>query len=326
MEKQQLITELTKMVQEGVLTKQEILPIFEGVIDSEKTTHHFSISNVLYYIGGGIVFLGIFILCVQNWSYFNSVLRICITLGSTLLLFGVAVVLFKNEATQKMSQAFFFISSLLAPVSFYVLLYEIGIEVSTRGVQSLLFAILMCLWFASFWVYRQTILLFFTIVFASAFFYMGVGYGAQTLSLYEQSLVQYTILALGLSYLSLGYFLKTIGRGVLTGVLYSFGSLGFLGAALWLGGYSPDQNLFWEFIYPVLVFGIIFLSVRFKSKALLTFGSLFLVGYIAKITGEYFSVGLGWPLALVLAGLLVMFVGFYAVRINKEYLTKIKPL
>jgi hypothetical protein len=37
-----------------------------------------------------------------------------------------------------------------------------------------------------------------------------------------------------------------------------------------------------------------------------------------------FVAGLGWPLALVLAGLLVMAVGYYAVRINKKYLMSVR--
>lgn len=87
-----------------------------------------------------------------------------------------------------------------------------------------------------------------------------------------------------------------------------------------LGGWSPNQNTFWELLYPVIAFGIIYFSVYLKSRVLLIFGALFLIGYILKLTGEYFTSGLGWPLALVLAGLAVMLVGYYTVRINKKYL------
>jgi ABC-type branched-subunit amino acid transport system permease subunit len=76
-------------------------------------------------------------------------------------------------------------------------------------------------------------------------------------------------------------------------------------------------------VYPLLVFGVIFLSVYVKSKAFLVFGTIFLIAYILKLTSEYFSSGLGWPLALVLAGLAIMAVGYYAVRINKRYLTTV---
>ena len=62
---------------------------------------------------------------------------------------------------------------------------------------------------------------------------------------------------------------------------------------------------------------MLYLSVHLRSKALLTFGSLFLGAYLAKITGEYFSDSMGWPLALAVLGLLLMGVGFLAFRLKR---------
>ena len=96
--------------------------------------------------------------------------------------------------------------------------------------------------------------------------------------------------------------------------------MGFLGAALALGGWSPQQNIFWELIFPGLVFGIIFLSVYLKNKSFLVFGALYLMAYIIKITSEYFSQSLGWPLALVLAGFMLMGIGYFAFYLNQKYI------
>jgi hypothetical protein len=129
-------------------------------------------------------------------------------------------------------------------------------------------------------------------------------------------------LALGLTWIFLGYYLQSTQYKALTGVLYAFGVLSFLAGALTLGGWSPSQNIFWELVYPLFVFGAVFLSVYLKSKSFLTFGTIFLIVYILKITGEYFTSGLGWPLALVIAGLAIMAIGYYAVRINKQYFSR----
>jgi len=325
MDKQQLISELQTMASQGLVSQQEVMAAFSSVASQEQSKHHLNLSEIMYYIGGAIVFLGIFILFVQNWESFNSVLRIIITLGSSIAAFVVAVLLFKNEELKKVSQAFFLISALLAPIGFFVTLYEMGVETPSLGLQTFVFTFLSCLWFAAFWMYRQTILLLFTIAFATASFFTLVGFISSPLLLYEQDILQYRLLVVGASFVSLGYFLRSTPQKVLTGILYGFGSLLFLATALWLGGYSPDQNVFWELVYPLLVFGAIFLSVSLKSRALLTFGTLFLIAYIGKITGEYFSTGLGWPLALVLAGLMIMMVGYYAVRINRKYLTTLAP-
>ena len=78
--------------------------------------------------------------------------------------------------------------------------------------------------------------------------------------------------------------------------------------------------MFWELIYPGLVFGTLFLSVHVKSKAFLTWGTLFLMAYLLKITSEYFSSGLGWPLALVLAGLMLIGTGYMSFSLKKKYM------
>ena len=104
-------------------------------------------------------------------------------------------------------------------------------------------------------------------------------------------------------------------------MVYGFWVVLFLASSLALGGLEPNQNVFWELIYSLLVFGIICLSAFVKSKSFLIFGVIFLVVYILKITSEYFSSGLGWPLALVLAGFAIMGVGYWAVRLNKKYFT-----
>ena len=53
---------------------------------------------------------------------------------------------------------------------------------------------------------------------------------------------------------------------------------------------------------------------------MLVVASVMLMGYIMKLTSEYFAGDLGWPLALVIAGLLLMAVGYLAFVMNKRYL------
>jgi hypothetical protein len=136
---------------------------------------------------------------------------------------------------------------------------------------------------------------------------------------YSNEFWKYRTLAIGISYILLGYSFSQSERKVLSGVLYSFGVIGFLGSAIALQGYKPTQNYFWELIFPVLNMVIILISVKLRSKSFLVFGSLFLIGYIIKITSEYFSDSLGWPVALVIAGFGIMGVGYLIVWIRKKY-------
>ena len=140
----------------------------------------------------------------------------------------------------------------------------------------------------------------------------------QTL-LFDWNFFEYRMLVAGISYLLIGYAFAKNEKAPLSGFLYSFGILGFLGAAFALGGWSPTQNVFWELIFPGLALGTLFMSVYLKTRSFLTFGSLFLMIYILKITGEYFTSGLGWPLSLVLAGLMLIAVGYLYVYLKKKY-------
>jgi hypothetical protein len=329
MDKQQLLSEISQMAQSGQLSQAEVLSAF-GVAPAQMpgvaSANHLSISEILYYIGGAIVFLGICVLCYQNWDSFNSFLRIFITLGSCLASFVVAVLLNRYENLKKPSNAFFLLFGMLAPLGVGVVFKEAGFDLSSNILWVGVYAMLTAVFFGVFWYFKQkNILLFFSIAFATILFHYVVAWlVGENLSGQDYSKIwEYQFLVVGLTYMLVGRFLALTLQKALVGVLYGFGSLFFLGAALALGGWQPNQNAFWELIYPLLVFGLIFWSVYAKSKAILVFGTLFLIGYILKLTGEYFTSGLGWPLALVIAGLLIMLVGYYAVRINKRYLTTV---
>jgi len=129
---------------------------------------------------------------------------------------------------------------------------------------------------------------------------------------------EYRVLLVGLTYILLGYSLARHKLKPLTGWLYSFGVLGFLGAALALGGWTPNQNMFWEISFPAFSLGAMFVSIYLKSRSFLIFGAIFLMAYLLKITAEYFTDTLGWPLALVLAGLALIGIGFGTFYMKKQ--------
>ena len=314
---------------QGQLSQADLMSAYAGPMAAttapEDLSNRLKLSDIMYYIGGAIVFMGIIVLGYQNWDSFNSAMRIFITLGSCIAAFLVGALLYNYENLRKISQAFFLIAGLLGPLGLNVLFKETGLDTNSDALQLSIYLILTAVFLGGLWFFaEQTVLLFFGIVFASGMFHFLVNMvvGQNLLADNYSKVWEYRFLVDGLVWILLGYYFSQGKFKALTGVLYGFGSLGFLGAAMALGGWEPNQNAFWELVYPLLVFGIIFLSVFLKSKSFLVFGSIFLIGFILKLTSEYFSSGLGWPLALVLAGLAIMGVGFYAVRLNKKYFTE----
>ena len=324
MDKQAVLQSLKELSQSGQISRVEVLEAlnFNAPI-ADESNKHLGLSGILYYIGGAIIFLGICVLISQNWDHFNTATKILTTLGVGIAAYIVGVLLHRYEQYRGVGLAFFLISALANPIGLYVLLDKLGFDTAQTSIGVLIFLILLAAYLTSFYFFRKIIFTLFSIIFGTILFFFIVQWlvGDNLTSADVTKIVEYSFLATGLVYMFLAYYFKTTSQNSLTGTLYGFGSLIFLASAMSLGGWSPNQNAFWELVYPLLVFGIIFLSVYLKSKSFLVMGTLFLIGYILKLTGEYFTSGLGWPLALVIAGLSIMGVGYYAVRLNKKYLT-----
>lgn len=324
MEKAELLQQIKDLAAQKIISREEINVAYnEGAVvrTDQALTRKLGISEILYYLGGAIVFLGIAILVYQNWTTLSFGTRLLATLGAGVAAYFVGVIFSRDENLKPVGQSFYLISALVTPIGLAVVFDNAGFKVGTAATQSLISFILFGTYLLSYIIFRKAIFILFDIIFGTWLFFSFTTNLTGGNPYFGTEFLEYRILIVGLTYLLLGYFFSGDEKFPLTGPLYGFGVLGFLGAALSLGGWSPNQNAFWELVFPGLVFGIIFLSIHVKSKSFLTFGSMFLMAYILKITGEYFSQGLGWPLALVLAGLTLIGVGYFAFYLNKKYLT-----
>ncbi|MCP4898998.1 MAG: hypothetical protein GY906_18670 [bacterium] len=216
---------------------------------------------------------------------------------------------------------FFLIAALVLPVGMAITLDEAGLDLESLGLQSLISLVLMSAFLVAYALFKANSLLVYVVFYATwaVFGFSSYLVGSDP-RFPEVEFFEYRVLAVGLSYMVLAYAFAGTRREGLSGALYGFGSMAFLGAALGLGGWKPSQSIFWELVFPGLAFAVLYASVHVKSKALLTFSSIFLGAYLSKLTGEYFSDSLGWPLALVLVGLMLMGLGYVTLRLKRTYL------
>ena len=325
MEKGELLDRLKAKLESGEITPEEMRslleaqphePVRSGAALSSK------LSALLYYIGGGIVFLGLVFLMAQEWNHFGPMMRVFITLGSGIAAFVVGVLFSRQERLGAAGPAFFLISAMLLPGGLFVAYDEAGLRAESLSSLTQISAIATFVFITGYLALRKNVLLVFGILFGTWFYFALTNWlvaGGPIFDRYE--FVSYRILLAGLAYIFLGHAFADTQREVLTGWLYGLGVAGFLGAGFALGRWKPDQNAIWEAIYPGLVFAVIFLSTYLKSKTFLVFGSLALGVFLSKITAEYFSDSLGWPLSLVLMGFLLMGVAYAAVRIKRQYIS-----
>jgi hypothetical protein len=323
MNKQQLLQDMSALLDSGELTEKEILDAI-GVKQQSAAANSASLASrlsaVLYYIGGGVVFLGLVFLIAQEWQHFGMTMKIFVTLGAGIAAFIVGVLFSHQKRLGAAGPAFFLISAMLLPVGLLVTYDETGINVDQLSVQLQIASILFAVYLGAYSVIRKNVLITFTFIFGSWLFFAVTDYMVMGAPMIDNwSFINYRILFAGLAYMLLGYSFVGSEREVLTGWLYTFGVIGFLGAGFALGEWKPNQSVFWEAVYPGLVFGIIFISTHIKSRIFLIFGSLALGAYLTKITAEYFSDSLGWAFSLVIIGFLLMGVAYLAVRVNRRY-------
>jgi hypothetical protein len=326
--KEEVLQSIKELSEQGLIGKEDVLRVFDdGKSLSEPPKKvakdgKLGIADILYYIGGAIVFFGVAIFVTQNWNSLNTATRIISTLGSAVAAYLTAIFLSTRKKTEDAGLAFHLIAALLMPIGLYITFHEAGFNVVGNGMQSLISAILFAVYLSSFFIQRKTIFIFFSIIFGTWLFFSFTSYMVDSNPIWNSDFLYYRVLVAGLTYMILGYYFSQGDKKSLSGFLYGFGIFGFLGAALALGGWQPEQKIFWEIVFPGIVFVALFLSIYLKSNSFLTFGTIYLMAYIIKITAEYFSGSLGWPLSLVLIGLLLIASGYLFIYIRGKYMLK----
>lgn len=322
MDKEELLRQIKEAAAQKFIARKEILAAYsEGAYPTLRENRR-SIAEVISYVGGTIVVLGIAIFIGQHWSTLNVTTRILSTFGSGIAAYIVGALLIRYEKFSLPGQVFFFISALTTPVGISIAFDNAGWDMGSSATQSILSGILFFTYLCSYLIFKKNIFTIFNIVFGSWLFFSLTDFFIVKGSLFPHwKFNEYRVLALGLSYVLLGYYFSGASRDALARWLYAIGVLSFLTAALALGGWSPNQDIIWELLFPGICFCVIFLSVYIKSRSFLISGSLFLIAYFLKITAEYFAESLGWPLALVLLGLGLILLGYFSFYLNKKYLS-----
>jgi len=320
--KEDLLRELSEQVKAGQITRAEVLTRLGGPASSNldgptKTPSHFSVAKMLYILGAIIAIVGVITLVFRVWDDIGLVGRILITFGLGLMMAGTGSVLFERKAEGNLGTIFHLIGGLLIPGGALVSLYELGGQDLLKvWPVSITFGLLFICYLLLTLKQKHLILTFFALVNGTAFTYLlaqALVYGRYAAS---ADFYAYLAMAVGASYLLLGQSFKRGWNHKLDSFLYFFGSAGIMAA-----GFSRIfDNSLWEILYLPLVFGMVFLSVYFKSRGILTVSTLALIAYITYLTNEYFGQSDIWPVLLVVLGFVFIGLGYLSIAINKKYL------
>lgn len=308
MEKQQLISLIKEQVASGQITKSDLQEVFS----SAETRLSNKISNIFYGIGVLIVIIGVLVLTIQNWEDIGSVGRIAVSLGLALVTYISA---YFTRVRNMLSQSMFAISAVLAPIGSFILLDEMEVVIGTGtnlGVALILFVIFL----VSKLVLKKNILTIISIVFGTWAYY------ALIVKLFDGSMINIEVMKwatvfLGVSYLALGFHRMHIEKrkNLISSLLFAFGTLAVMLSFETMSGF---YNLF----FFIIVFAGFYGSIFLKSRSMLVLSAIFLMSHLVKLTREYFADSIGWPVALILLGFVVIGVGYGTIALNRKYLRK----
>jgi len=335
MDKQQIISFIETQVSAGKISASDLISIANGgapvpssalrqaapvMASSAGEEPSRNLTHVFYGIGAIVVIIGVLVLVEQNWVAIGFAGRILVTLGLSLMTY-IGAMLMGRGPNRVLAQVMFTISAVLAPLGIFVLLQEA--HISMDWPVPLYVALALTAVFAvALAVTRRNILLLLTVGYASSAYYSILSRVLMTAS-YDFNIYKWASMLLGFSYLMIarGYATGSVPADAadakekvrVSNVLYGFGTLAILGAGISIGGA-------FDLIFIAMLFAAFYASVFFKSRAMLIFASLFLMGHIMKLTYKYFLGSIGWPVALIFVGFLVIGVGYMTFSLNRRYL------
>jgi hypothetical protein len=263
---------------------------------------------VLAYLGGTFVFAGLGVFIAMNWESMNFAAQVVITLGSGLAAFIMALIAAKDERYEKAAAPLFLIAAVLQPIGILVIFAEFYkgnewelVSMATSGAMAAQQILALTM------TQRTTVLftaLVFSVVFVLTLFsYLGISY-------------EVTALALGGSLLSLSVGLDQTRHNGLTPFWYLVGSMSLL-----YGVFSLIERTPIEIAFLAVAAALVYLSTIVRSRTLLFVGTLAILSYIGYFSAKHFVQSIGWPIALVLFGLLLIGLSATAFRINRNYIS-----
>lgn len=324
MNKNELLEELLTKVNSGELSKDEIsnkLSLSKSVQSSdvltEKEHQKFQVTKVLYILGASVVIVGVMLLIGQIWNEIGSFGRVGVTFGLGALFNILGLFLMRKKPEKLIGLVYTVIGGIMIPFGIFILVDEFY-----AGNQIRIFSFI-CI-FLSYLLFNKTFkhftLTFFAIVNITIAAYLTLFEVKEVLlsGMFElDKAYNYLTIAIGVSYILLSREFIKSWNARLIGPLNFLGITGILGAMFLL----VFGSVFWQIIFVFALMASFILSINMKSRIILIMSNIFLILHISYISSEYFADSvIGWPLTIVIIGLIFIGLGYGSVLINKKYI------
>lgn len=305
--RQDALAEIADIAKRHALTLADIAAALQQTPEQKAERSGSLLMRIFGYIGGILVVSGLCIFVGMQWDHIGPAARVMLTLGVGFCVFVMAITCAKDEKLEVAATPLFLLAALLQPGGIFVVL-----DIFSRGgdpAHGVLFMSLVMLAQQgfTFMAMQRTVL-----AFTSIFF--GLGFCTVAFDLLGVP-DRLNGLVISSSLLFIGWALNTSRHKALAPLIFFFGSLGLFCVVYDILERHPAEILFLG-----VSCGIIFLATLARSRVLLVNGTLATLGYIGHFTEKYFANSLGWPITLILMGLVFIGLGVVAVKINRKYI------
>jgi hypothetical protein len=268
--------------------------------------------RVLGVIGGTFVFAGVAVFIGLQWDGMTSAARVVITLGSGLAAFALAVIAHGDRRFERAATPLFLMAAALVPTGLLVLFDEYGSGGDWRWAVLVTSATVAAQFGAAFTSIRRS-----TLLFVSAFFATWAAVAMLDLLDIDDEVIA---LVVGSSVVLAAIGVDRTRHGVITPAWYLSGAVAALG-----GFFELVRESRAELLFPVVASAVVYLSVAVRSRTLLVVATLAILAYTMWFTSEHFADSVGWPIVLIIFGLLLIGMSALAVRIDRRYLRSDGP-
>jgi hypothetical protein len=262
--------------------------------------------QALAYLGGTFVFAGVGVFIALQWDSMSSAARVVITLGSGVAALILGVTSARDARFDKATTPLLLMAAALEPTGLLVAFDEFGSGGDWRWAGLITSGVIAVQFLAVFGSVRRSTSLFLLVLFAALFWWTA----------FDLLDADDTIIALvlGSSLVLTAIGVDRTPHQVVTPVWYLFGSAAFL-----YGLFDIVEGTPLEIAFLMAASGFVYLSAVVHSRTLLFVATAATLAYTGWFTSEHFANSVGWPIALVVFGLLMIGLSSLAFRIDRRY-------
>jgi hypothetical protein len=297
------IKQIQSLIDEHHLSKSDVVTLFNTRSEEDSGG---MLQRIIMYIGGAFIFMGICVYIGIIWDDLNPLSRVIISLGSGFIAFIMGLFCLGDSRYIKASTPLFLIAAAIQPLGLFVFMDEY-LPKSGEVIKAacVVFGFMTIQQITAFIATRRTSLLFFGLF----FFYLFLSVFINWLQIEAPE----GPLVIGLTALMVSWGVSRTEHKRIASFFFFWASI--LTAA---ASFDVFSNSAFDVLLIGVAAGLIYLSVMASSRTVLTIGVLSLLAYLGYFTDEYFKNIVGWPIALIIMGFVMIGISVYAVKLGKR--------